>query len=143
MCERLYVKQNNRISDTDRGGTSSRVQFLCVVVCMYVCSLFRKLYIYIHILLFHSPGTNGGVTPVGLVASFLGGLTVGAAYFVTQLLLVSDLHLADPQWPIVVYGGVAGLLGSMLDSFLGAHMQYSGTQSSVTDVSPHTGTITL
>lgn len=61
-----------------------------------------------------------------MVASFLGGAAVGVAYFVTQLLLVSDLHLADPQWPIVVYGGAAGLLGSMLDSFLGAHMQYSG-----------------
>ncbi|XP_022605050.1 transmembrane protein 19 [Seriola dumerili] len=76
-------------------------------------------------------GTNGGVTPVGLVASFLGGLLVGFAYFVTQLLLINDLHLADPQWPIVVYGGVAGLVGSMLDSFLGAHMQYSGFDSSI------------
>lgn len=74
-------------------------------------------------------GTNGGVTLVGLMASFLGGLVVGAAYFVTQLLLVNDLHLADPQWPLLLYGGVAGLLGSMLDSFLGAHMQYSGTGS--------------
>uniref|UniRef100_UPI0037E868FB transmembrane protein 19 n=1 Tax=Semicossyphus pulcher TaxID=241346 RepID=UPI0037E868FB len=76
-------------------------------------------------------GTNGGVTPVGLAASFLGGLAVGGAYFVTQLLFISDLHLADPQWPIVVYGGIAGLLGSMLDSFLGAHMQYSGFDASI------------
>ncbi|XP_060927747.1 transmembrane protein 19 [Limanda limanda] len=76
-------------------------------------------------------GTNGGVTPVGLVASFLGGLAVGVAYFVTQLLTVNNLHLYDPQWPIIVYGGVAGLLGSMLDSFLGAHLQYSGFDSSI------------
>ncbi|KAF6723317.1 Transmembrane protein 19 [Oryzias melastigma] len=76
-------------------------------------------------------GTNGGVTTVGLVASFLGGAAVGVAYFVTQLVTVSDLHLADPQWPIVVYGGLAGLLGSMLDSFLGAHMQYSGFDASI------------
>ncbi|XP_076025560.1 transmembrane protein 19 [Genypterus blacodes] len=76
-------------------------------------------------------GTNGGVTTAGLVASFLGGMAVGVAYFVTQLLMVSDLHLADPQWPIMVYGGVAGLLGSLLDSFLGAHMQYSGFDSSI------------
>ncbi|XP_024913124.1 transmembrane protein 19 [Cynoglossus semilaevis] len=71
-------------------------------------------------------GTNGGVTPIGLLASFLGGVVVGVAYFASQILMVNDLHLADPQWPIVVYGGVAGLVGSMLDSFLGAHMQYSG-----------------
>ncbi|XP_049891900.1 transmembrane protein 19 [Epinephelus moara] len=76
-------------------------------------------------------GTNGGVTTVGLVASLLGGFAVGAAYYATQLLMVSDLHLADPQWPIMMYGGVAGLLGSMLDSFLGAHMQYSGFDSSI------------
>ncbi|XP_029019679.1 transmembrane protein 19 [Betta splendens] len=76
-------------------------------------------------------GTNGGVTFIGLVSSFLGGLVVGVAYFITQLLFISDLHLADPQWPIMVYGGVAGLLGSMLDSFLGAHMQYSGFDSSI------------
>lgn len=76
-------------------------------------------------------GTNGGVTPVGLMASFAGGLTVGGAYYVSQCLFVSDLHLADPQWPIIFYGGVAGLLGSMLDSFLGAHMQYSGFDSSI------------
>lgn len=63
---------------------------------------------------------------MGLVASFLGGLVVGGAYFATQLLLVNDLDLVNPQWPIVVYGGVAGLVGSLLDSFLGAHMQYSG-----------------
>ncbi|XP_068611232.1 transmembrane protein 19 isoform X2 [Brachionichthys hirsutus] len=75
-------------------------------------------------------GTNGGVTPVGLVASFLGGLAVGVAYFASQLLLLSDLHRADPQWPLMVYGGVAGLSGSMLDSFLGAHLQYSGFDSS-------------
>ncbi|XP_047430808.1 transmembrane protein 19 [Mugil cephalus] len=76
-------------------------------------------------------GTNGGVTPVGLVASLLGGTVVGVAYFITQLLTVPDLHLSDPQWPIVVYGGVAGLVGSLLDSFLGAHMQYSGFDSSI------------
>ncbi|XP_054480774.1 transmembrane protein 19 [Anoplopoma fimbria] len=82
-------------------------------------------------------GTNGGVTAVGLVASFLGGLAVGAAYYVTQLLMVEDLNLADPQWPIMVYGGVAGLLGSMLDSFLGAHMQYSGFDASIGKVVSH------
>lgn len=76
------------------------------------------------------PGTNGGVTVVGLVASLLGGAAVGTAYFISQLLLVGELHLAAPQWPIVAYGAVAGLLGSVLDSLLGAVMQYSGNVAS-------------
>ncbi|KAI4883000.1 hypothetical protein NFI96_015802 [Prochilodus magdalenae] len=75
-------------------------------------------------------GTNGGVTTVGLIASFLGGAAVGTAYFLTQLLFVTELHLAVPQWPIIVYGAMAGLFGSMLDSFLGANMQYSGYDES-------------
>ncbi|KAJ8411243.1 hypothetical protein AAFF_G00172490 [Aldrovandia affinis] len=76
-------------------------------------------------------GTNGGVTPVGLAASLLGGMVVGVAYFITQLLFVKDLDLATPQWPLVVYGAVAGLVGSLLDSLLGATMQYSGYDESI------------
>ncbi|KAI5094241.1 transmembrane protein 19 [Silurus meridionalis] len=75
-------------------------------------------------------GTNGGVTAVGVGASLLGGATVGMAYFISQLLLVSDLHQAAPQWPLVVYGATAGFLGSLLDSLLGAVMQYSGYDES-------------
>lgn len=60
------------------------------------------------------------------MASVLGGGAVGVAYFLTQLLLVKDLHLAVPQWPIILYAAIAGLFGSLLDSFLGATMQYSG-----------------
>ncbi|KAM4678201.1 transmembrane protein 19 [Discoglossus pictus] len=71
-------------------------------------------------------GTNGGVTLIGFISSFLGGLVVGVAYFVTQLICVNDLEIAAPQWPIVLYGAIAGLLGSVLDSYLGAIMQYSG-----------------
>ncbi|XP_061770332.1 transmembrane protein 19 isoform X1 [Nerophis ophidion] len=87
-------------------------------------------------------GTNGGVTHVGLVASFLGGTAVGVAYFAAQLLFVSDLHLADPQWPLVVYGGMAGFLGSVLDSFLGAKMQYSGYDSNIGKVVSYQSTST-
>ncbi|XP_036376414.1 transmembrane protein 19-like [Megalops cyprinoides] len=79
-------------------------------------------------------GTNGGVTPVGLAASLLGGMTVGVAYYFTQLLFARDLDLAGPQWPIIVYGAAAGLLGSLLDSYLGANMQYSGYDESIGEV---------
>lgn len=71
-------------------------------------------------------GTNGGVTMVGLASSLLGGTFVGIAYFLTQLIFVNDLDISAPQWPIIVYGGLAGLLGSIVDSCLGATMQFSG-----------------
>ncbi|EFN79841.1 Transmembrane protein 19 [Harpegnathos saltator] len=73
-------------------------------------------------------GTNGGVSWVGLLFSFLGGLVVGLSYYITVLNTVDTavLQLAAPQWPIVVVGGLAGLFGSIMDSILGATLQYSG-----------------
>nr|XP_010336739.1 transmembrane protein 19 isoform X3 [Saimiri boliviensis boliviensis] len=75
-------------------------------------------------------GTNGGVTVVGLVSSLLGGTFVGIAYFLTQLVFVNDLDISAPQWPIIAFGGLAGLLGSIIDSYLGATMQYTGLDES-------------
>ncbi|XP_027248188.1 transmembrane protein 19 isoform X3 [Cricetulus griseus] len=75
-------------------------------------------------------GTNGGVTVVGLASSLLGGTFVGLAYFLTQLVFVSDLDISAPQWPIIAFGGLAGLLGSVVDSYLGATMQFSGLDES-------------
>lgn len=71
-------------------------------------------------------GTNGAITLVGLLSSLLGGMAVGTAYFITQLIFVTDLEISAPQWPIIVFGAAAGLLGSVVDSYLGATMQYSG-----------------
>lgn len=63
---------------------------------------------------------------MGLLSSLLGGMAVGIAYFITQLIFVTDLEISAPQWPIIVFGAAAGLLGSVVDSYLGATMQYSG-----------------
>lgn len=63
---------------------------------------------------------------VGLASSLLGGTFVGIAYFLTQLVFVNDLDNSAPQWPIIAFGGLAGLLGSLVDSYLGATMQFTG-----------------
>ncbi|XP_008204558.1 transmembrane protein 19 [Nasonia vitripennis] len=73
-------------------------------------------------------GTNGAVSWVGLLVSALGGLVVGLFHYLTVLYAVDSavLEVAAPQWPIIVLGGVGGLLGSIVDSILGATLQYSG-----------------
>lgn len=74
-------------------------------------------------------GTNGAVTAIGLLVSFLGGVAVGVAYWATLWCTVSggeQWTQSTAQWPIVLVGGLAGLLGSIVDSLLGATVQYSG-----------------
>lgn len=73
-------------------------------------------------------GTNGGVTIFGLLASLLGGLAIGATYYLTIIYTVETniLLQSSAQWPIILFGGFAGIFGSIVDSILGATLQYSG-----------------
>ncbi|XP_058838169.1 transmembrane protein 19 [Topomyia yanbarensis] len=77
-------------------------------------------------------GTNGAVSPFGLLVSFLGGVVVGLSYYLTIRYTVdAKIYSHSPnQWPIIVFGGIAGLLGSIVDSLLGATLQYSGVDTS-------------
>jgi len=73
-------------------------------------------------------GTNGGVSMAGLAVSLLGGLVVGVGYVIGVLVAASgdDLSHAPCQWKIVLLGGLGGLVGSLIDSIIGATLQYSG-----------------
>lgn len=71
------------------------------------------------------PGTSGGITAQGTLASLTGGLFIGltaflliqvAAVATTSALLISD-------WPLVPIAALAGLTGSLFDSLLGATVQ--------------------
>lgn len=77
-------------------------------------------------------GTNGGVTLLGLIFSALGGFICGLAYYIFTLICVDReiLLRSPPQWPLLLVGTIAGLLGSLLDSIVGATMQYSGYEMS-------------
>ena len=73
-------------------------------------------------------GTNGAVSAAGLVFSLAGGLAIGAAYFAGVALASPPLApggaaLWRTQLPVVLLGGIAGLMGSLIDSLLGATLQ--------------------
>ena len=70
-------------------------------------------------------GTNGGVSLPGTLASCVGGFIVGLVYFVTWTGLAYGT-MYTPQWPLILVGAIAGLLCSLIDSILGATVQYSG-----------------
>jgi len=78
------------------------------------------------------PGTNGGVTTLGLVASAAGGFAVGFAFWCGGLfvpVVTGKIGLAlqfAAQWPVLVIGLGAGVVGSLMDSLLGATIQFSG-----------------
>jgi uncharacterized protein (TIGR00297 family) len=83
-------------------------------------------------------GTNGGITLVGVAASFVGGAVVGAAYYLGVLLGQYDsilTHVVPPQYNLILVGGVAGIVGSGIDSLLGATLQYSGWNETTRTVS--------
>lgn len=69
---------------------------------------------------------NGGVSWVGLFLSFLGGAAVGIGHFLV-LYFCSIPPTSLPQWKIIPIAAIAGLVGSIIDSLLGATLQYSGT----------------
>ncbi|EPS98319.1 hypothetical protein FOMPIDRAFT_153697 [Fomitopsis schrenkii] len=88
------------------------------------------------------PGTNGGMSVTGTVASLAGGLFMGLT-LAGSLLVESSACRArwlDVIVPLVAWGTAAGGLGSLLDSFMGATIQrtrYSNTAKRIlTDESP-------
>jgi len=74
------------------------------------------------------PGTNGAVSLVGLLASALGGASVGVAFCTATWLVASASVLARAPYlgQTVILCTSAGFVGSLVDSVLGATVQYSG-----------------
>jgi uncharacterized protein (TIGR00297 family) len=72
-----------------------------------------------------TPGTSGGVTWRGTLASLAGGAFIGLfAFLVIQVAaLVSTGSWLGSDWPIILLAGLAGLMGSLFDSLLGATVQ--------------------
>ena len=72
-------------------------------------------------------GTNGGVTVAGFLASMAGGLFIGVVFYSAGVFSPSgNFAAAVPQWQLIPVGLAAGLVGSIIDSILGATVQFTG-----------------
>jgi uncharacterized protein (TIGR00297 family) len=73
------------------------------------------------------PGTNGGMSIMGTLASGAGGGVIGIVYFFLSLIshIVMGTTPKCSQFPVILFGIFAGLFGSLVDSLLGATCQAS------------------
>lgn len=67
------------------------------------------------------PGTNGGMSLIGTIASAAGGSFIGLIYYAYDAIFIHSPN----QSPIIYFGLYCGVLGSLLDSILGATLQAS------------------
>eukprot|EP00242_Pyramimonas_sp_CCMP2087_P018507 CAMPEP_0198206958 /NCGR_PEP_ID=MMETSP1445-20131203/10468_1 /TAXON_ID=36898 /ORGANISM="Pyramimonas sp., Strain CCMP2087" /LENGTH=374 /DNA_ID=CAMNT_0043879835 /DNA_START=298 /DNA_END=1422 /DNA_ORIENTATION=+ len=75
-------------------------------------------------------GTNGGITLLGTAASGAGGLFIGACFSLASVCAPAGAVGGAGDWVSAVWavplGLAAGLVGSTIDSVLGATVQFSG-----------------
>ena len=69
------------------------------------------------------PGTNGGMSISGTLASIFGGAFIGFLFYILSFTLPEESIIS--QFPMIYLGAIYGGLGSLFDSILGGLFQAS------------------
>lgn len=64
------------------------------------------------------PGTNGGVSMMGTIASFLGGAFIGIVFFLCGIFFAEGDNNSPSQVPVIFLGAFAGTFGSLVQLLL-------------------------
>lgn len=79
-------------------------------------------------------GTNGGISFIGTISSILGGFSIGFSFFICSMIKDSNLAISTNQWIVILIATLSGLIGSLIDSLMGATIQYSGWDNDISKV---------
>ena len=74
-------------------------------------------------------GTNGGISVLGTLCGFAGGLCMGLTFWLSAF-LTSNKAATLPFVPCIWTAVFGAMFGNFLDSLLGATLQYSGYNKS-------------
>jgi uncharacterized protein (TIGR00297 family) len=135
----IYCGEDRNIDFSDPSVMLSN-QFACLIVAHYACANgdtwaselgilapSRPRLVTSLFLREVPPGTNGGMSVRGTMASLFGGLFIGLAYSLLAFFYLprSDRSHMEQLAMMIVFGGLSGVVGSLLDSLLGATLQAS------------------
>eukprot|EP01129_Flabellula_baltica_P003705 TRINITY_DN13446_c0_g1_i1.p1 TRINITY_DN13446_c0_g1~~TRINITY_DN13446_c0_g1_i1.p1 ORF type:complete len:298 (+),score=35.47 TRINITY_DN13446_c0_g1_i1:48-896(+) len=136
----MYFFGFDHVISTDRTGGIQAYYFAMLIYGVYFCTNGDTWASEVGILSESDPklitnckrvpkGTNGGVSVLGLTASAIGGLFVSSSVWVTTL--IGGVQL---PFEFLLIGAMGGFMGSLVDSVLGATLQFSGWDSKLQKV---------